>query len=190
LEDTLVCLTASIGLPLGEHGVIGYSRPWLHEELVHLPLLMRLPRCELAGWRLDALTQPVDLVPTFLEFLEVVAPPSHGHSLWPLLRNEVDQVRPFACSGMSSGNAVEWALRTQNWAFLLPLTAPSSEPERQAQLYVKPDDRWEVNDVRQHHLDLMEEMEKKLRDFCHPEASPSSKRLSVPPPRCNDSVPN
>jgi len=64
---------------------------------------------------------------------------------------------------MSSGNAVEWALRARNWAFLLPVAVPLGEAARQAQLYVKPDDRWEVNDLRQHHLELMEEMEKNLR---------------------------
>ena len=30
--------TSDYGHPLGEHGQIGLHRPWLHEELVHLPL--------------------------------------------------------------------------------------------------------------------------------------------------------
>ena len=125
---------------------------------------MRLPRGERAGLRLEALCQPVDLLPTFLEFLEMAAPPSHGHSLWPLVRDEVNQVRSFACSGMRCGDALEWALRTRDWAFLLPVASPPGEPARHAQLYAKPEDRWEVNDVRQHHLELVEELEKNLRD--------------------------
>jgi len=46
------------------------------------------------------------------------------------------------------------------WAFLLPRIENTGEPGR---LYVKPDDRWEVNDVRQQHMELTEEMEKILR---------------------------
>jgi hypothetical protein len=36
---------------------------------------------------------------------------------------------------------------------------------RGPQLYVKPDDRWEVNDVRQHHLEVAEHLEDVLRGF-------------------------
>ena len=43
LDETLLCVTARSGLPLGEHGMIGTPRPWLHDELVHVPLLLRLP---------------------------------------------------------------------------------------------------------------------------------------------------
>jgi arylsulfatase A-like enzyme len=164
-EDMLVCLTASQGLPLGEHGAIGYVRPWLHEELVHLPLLMRLPRGERPGLRVDGLTQPVDLFTTFLEFLAITPPPSHSRSLWPLIRDEVNQIRLHAYSGIRSDFAVEWALRSRDWALVLPVASCPEDSSRQGQLYAKPEDRWEVNDVRQHHLELAEDMEKKLRDY-------------------------
>ncbi len=163
LDNFLVILTAGSGLPLAEHGVIGLPYPWTYEELVHLPLVMRLPHAENAGLRLDALTQPVDLFPTLLEFLGLVPPPSHGRSLWPLVRSEVEQVRAQACSGVRAGGNIEWALRTRDWAFLLPVRAADGTLG-EAQLYVKPDDRWEVNDVRQHHLELMDAFEKTLRE--------------------------
>jgi hypothetical protein len=35
----------------------------------------------------------------------------------------------------------------------------------ESELYVKPDDRWEVNNVRQHHLELAERLEQTLRGF-------------------------
>jgi arylsulfatase A-like enzyme len=162
LDDTLICLTAPHGIALGEHAVIGMARPSLHEELVHLPLVMRLPGGAHAGARVAALTQPVDLFPTFLEFLGIAPPPTHGNSLWPVIRGDTDQVRAHACSGARAGEAVEWSLRTLEWAFLLPATAVDTS--RRPQLYVKPEDRWEVNDVRQHHLDLVETLEKTLRD--------------------------
>ena len=38
-------MTSDFGYPLGEHGQIGVHRPWLHEELVHIPLIIRY-----GGW--------------------------------------------------------------------------------------------------------------------------------------------
>jgi arylsulfatase A-like enzyme len=47
-----------------------------------------------AGTRVPAIVQPVDLVPTVLEFLDVPVPPSvQGRSLWPLVRGEVERLR-------------------------------------------------------------------------------------------------
>lgn len=163
LDDFLVVVTSDHGLPLGEHGIFGLHRPWLHDELVHVPLLMRLPGAAESGRRIAALTQSVDLMPTLLEAFAVPAPPVHGSSLLPLARGEVEQVRPHACIVLQQGETVEWALRTPEWAYLLPLTADPADAPREAQLYVKPDDRWEVNDLRQKHQDLAEELERTLR---------------------------
>jgi arylsulfatase A-like enzyme len=165
LDDLLVILTTDHGLPLGEHGVVGLSRPWPHEELIHLPLLVRLPGGADAGRRVAALTQPVDLLPTLLDAFGLPPPPVHGHSLLPLARGEREQVRSYACSGLRIGASAEWALRSPGWSFLLPLGAAADGPPRPPQLYVKPDDRWEVNNVLQHHLELAEHLEQTLRTF-------------------------
>src|SRR5262249_44200360 len=42
LDGLTVVVTGDHGLPLGEHGVVGNERPWLHDELTHVPLLVRL----------------------------------------------------------------------------------------------------------------------------------------------------
>src|SRR5262249_52586608 len=61
-DDCLVVLTSDHGQALGEHGIIGPYRPWLHDELVHIPLLLRLPArlassAESRNLRIPALTQ-------------------------------------------------------------------------------------------------------------------------------------
>ena len=165
LDDLLVVLTTDHGLPLGEHGVVGPCRPWLHDELIHLPLLVRLPGGAEAGRRVPALTQSVDLLPTLLDALGLPPAPAHGHSLLPLVRGEREQVRPYACAGLRVGDAVEWALRSPDWSFLLPVSPAPDGPPRLPRLYVKPDDRWEVNNVLQHHLELAEHLEQTLRGF-------------------------
>jgi arylsulfatase A-like enzyme len=163
-DELLLVLTADSGQQLGEHGVVGPVRPWLHEEVVHLPLIVRLPGGAEAGRRVAALTQPVDLAPTLADVYEASLPSAHGHSLVPLLQGEAEQVRDYACAGQRLGEKCEWSLRTREWAFLLP-EADGAPASRGPQLYVKPDDRWEVNNVVQHHPELVERMERTLRAF-------------------------
>lgn len=177
-DELLLCVTADRGLALGEHGILGEHRPWLHDELVHLPLILRLPGGAEAGRRIPALTQPLDLVPTLLAWLGLPLGEVHGQDLLPLVRGEVESVRAYACSGWQLGEAIEWALRTPEWAFLLPVQVPAADPPRSPQLYVRPDDRWEVNNVLQHHLELGEHFEQTLRAFV--EATRQPGRLRMP----------
>lgn len=179
-EEVLLLVTAERGLALGEHGVLGECRPWLHEEVVHLPLLMRFPDGREAGRRVAALTQPVDLAPTLLDFLGIALPEGlHGHSLLPLARGEAEKVRDYACTGLAHAGRIEWALRTSEWAFLLPIHQAADEPTRNPQLFVKPDDRWEINNLLQHNLELAEQFEKTLRAFMAASRQPGP---WVPPP--------
>jgi arylsulfatase A-like enzyme len=163
-EETLLIVTSDRGPPLGEHGTVGMYRPWLHDELIHLPFLMRLPGGVGAGRRIPGLTQSVDLYATLLDAFGIVSPPNPGYSLLPLARGETEEVRSHVCCGMRLGEREEWALRTREWAFILPVAAPADDPFRGPQLYVKPDDRWEVNNVLQHHLELGDRLEAVLRD--------------------------
>jgi hypothetical protein len=67
-------------------------------------------------------------------------------------------------------------LRTPEWSFVLPAARSQDSTPR---LYVRPDDHWEVNDVRQHHLELTEALEKTLRDFEQATRQPGP--LVIPP---------
>jgi arylsulfatase A-like enzyme len=165
MDKVLLVVTADRGFPLGEHGIVGYHRPWLYDELIHIPLLVRLPGAAEAGRRTSALTQPEDLMPTLLEAFGSPIPSVHGFSLLPLMRGEKDCLRSYACSGLQIGGGGELALRTSEWAFVLPWQTSLAGPPRTAQLYVKPDDRWEVNNVLQHHMDLADNLERVLRGF-------------------------
>ena len=156
--------TADRGLPLGEHGLIGYHRPWLHEELVHVPLIVRLPEAAEAGRRVWGLTQPADLAPTLARWLGVEAATGGGFDLAPLITGSVESVRPLVCTTLELGDAAEWAIRTPDWAYLLPVRTPPDDDPREPMLFERPDDRWEVNDLRVRNLDLADELERTLRE--------------------------
>lgn len=165
LDQTAAWLvTSDYGHPLGEHGQVGPHRPWLHEEFVHLPLLLRLPGAAEAGRRVAGLTQPADLMPTLLDLFGVELPTGlDGQSLLPLARGEAESLRAAAYSGLELNGVAEWAVRTEDWAYLLPGPQPDGDPARPPMLFEKPDDRWEVNDLRARNLERADELEAMLR---------------------------
>jgi arylsulfatase A-like enzyme len=164
LEDTMLIFTSDQGEPLGEHGIVRRFRPWLYEELIHTPLMIRLPGDKLGGSRHQALVQTVDLVPTVLAAFGVRHdgdPRIHGCDLLPLIRGEQTKVRDYACMGM---DAAEFAIRTHLWHLTLPVVADPEEP-RSAELYRKPEDRWDQNNVIEQHRDVADHLELALRRF-------------------------
>jgi arylsulfatase A-like enzyme len=180
-DSWMIIVTTDHGFPLGEHGLVGNSQPWLHEELVHLPLIVRFPQGRHGGERIGMLTQPVDLMPTLLEAFRLPSQGLDGSSLLPLIQGERERIRNFACSGLRNGAAAEYSLRTVDWAFLLPEETRSEDvrrPLRERQLYVKPDDRWEVNNVLQHHPEVAEHLEATLRALM--KAPPASPGVATP----------
>ena len=90
LESTLVIVTADHGESLGDAGRWGHhATP--DEEVIRVPLVLRLPSALPAGARVDAPVSVVDLTPTVLDLLPegLVAPMDglDGRSLLPLLAN-------------------------------------------------------------------------------------------------------
>jgi arylsulfatase A-like enzyme len=156
-------VTSDFGYPLGEHGQIGMHRPWLYEELVHLPLILQLPGAVEACRRVYGFTQPQDIAPTLLDLLGVKLPADMpGFNLLPLARGEVEVLRPHAITALELGDAAERAIRTDDWTFLLPVRVPPGET-REPQLFERPDDRCEVNDLRTRNIERADELEAELK---------------------------
>lgn len=163
LDDTLIVFTADQGEPLGEHGYVRRFRPWLYEELIHTPLIVRMPGGQFGGSRRQALVQTVDLLPTILSALDLPADvEAHGHDLLPLVRGEQVKVRDYACLGM---DVEEFAIRTREWHLILPIEPDPDDPPRSPELYRKPEDRWDQNNLAEVHPDVAEHLELTLRRF-------------------------
>jgi arylsulfatase A-like enzyme len=166
MEDTLVIFTSDQGEPLGEHGFVRRFRPWLYEELIHTPLIIRMPKGQRGGLRHQALVQTVDLLPTIVSALGLPPldhgeTPPHGFDLLPLIRGEQTKVRDYACMGM---DVAEFAIRTHLWHLIVPM---ENDPEelRTAELFRKPEDRWDQNNVIDQHPEVAEHLELALRRF-------------------------
>ncbi len=100
-DDTVVIVCTDHGHYLGERDLWGKPAVPLHEPLAHLPLLVWWPGDDVAGATCDALTTTVDLHATILDVLGAATPGrTHGRTLVPLLRREVDRVRDHVLAGM------------------------------------------------------------------------------------------
>lgn len=81
-DETLIVFTTDHGTMLAEHDYWLKNFMPLFNEIVQIPLIICLPGGERAGTRTDALTQTIDLMPTFLDVYGVPLPPHvHGTSL-------------------------------------------------------------------------------------------------------------
>ncbi len=88
-EDTVVAVTADHGEEFYEHAWLGHART-LYEEVLHVPLVLRLARGEAAGTVVGEPVSLVDLAPTLIDALGFDASDLDlpGRSLLPLVRGE------------------------------------------------------------------------------------------------------
>ena len=142
--DTALVVLGARGFPLGRNHRLGGIDQALFSELVQTPWLIRLPDGVGRMGRSQSLVQPGDLAATLLELAGLEREKgSHSQSLLPLIRNDVTVPREFICL---SSEDDEQAFRTPAWYLRLPRPQTAgavAAPE----LYAKPDDRWEMNDV-------------------------------------------
>jgi arylsulfatase A-like enzyme len=89
LEDALVIFTSDHGEEFNEHGFVGWHSHTLYDELLRVPLVIKLPASEHAGRRVRPLVRSIDLAPTVLDILAIPSPPGfEGMSVLPLLESE------------------------------------------------------------------------------------------------------
>lgn len=133
-DDTLVVLMSDHGQPMGEgehgHGLMRKCRPWPYEEVVHVPLIIRMPGAE-RGRRVKGFVQNVDVLPTMLDALGLLGnltPPEtgthfpsyddsdvQGESLLPLIYGEAESIRDHAITGYF-GKAV--SIITEDYSYI------------------------------------------------------------------------
>jgi arylsulfatase A-like enzyme len=151
-NETLLILLGARGYPLGEHRRVGWAElpaneTLLHEELIHVPFIVRVPDRTGAADRTPMLLQPADLAWSLADWFQLardsLAP--WGRSWLPVVRGELSSLRDRAC--LLASDHPEQAIRTPAWHLILPATSQEGDAATARKLYVKPDDRWEVNEV-------------------------------------------
>ena len=150
-SQALCIVTSPRGYPLGEHGCVGPCHVSLYEELLHVPFFVRFPGRTHALTRLNTLLQPADLWSLLVchggwMMSDETPPPC-------LILDELERVegRPVAACARGPGQR---AIRTPAWF----LREVQQEEGPRRELFVKPDDRWEVNEVSSRCHEVVEEL--------------------------------
>jgi len=156
-EPPLVTLVGSRGFALGEHAEAGTACRDLHGELLHVPWLLRVPgqrdgSSQGPPQRFSGLTQPSDLAATMIDWFALEAG-GDGRSLLTAYRECPSDWRQMVVAHDAGGQRV---VRTPAWMFRHK--AGESGCAGTPQLFAKPDDRWEVNDVASRCPDIVEAM--------------------------------
>lgn len=126
----------------------------IHQELLHVPLMIRIPGGEKLVGRSRALCDLADLGPAILDLCGIADSPT---TLGSVVRGESNTGRTELLHRSTDGR--QWALRTPEWLFLTNLdptqSADWSDPlEKEQQilenswLFARPEDRWQRNDLK------------------------------------------
>lgn len=105
-EKAAVVVVSDHGDEFWEHGDVGHAQS-VHQELVHIPLIIHAPGFMPVGKVVNADVEAMDVFPTLLEMAGIPIPPdTQGTSLVPLARDELAHSPRVALSqnlGMTRG---------------------------------------------------------------------------------------
>ncbi|MDR2116676.1 MAG: sulfatase-like hydrolase/transferase [Planctomycetaceae bacterium] len=144
-DDTLFLLFSTRGFSLGEHRRIGADN-YLYGENIQLPLFVRFPDEFGATVRIPALFGLSDLA----DFLNTVS--DNKSPFFNLIQEKTEMIHErLLITGKRDS-----AIVTPNWFYRK--VSEGYMKEGYIELYVKPDDRWETNNVADRCPEIIEEL--------------------------------
>jgi len=174
-EQTLFALTSPRGFPLGEHRRVGPCDMALYGELLQVPLFVRFPQKQHALARTQQIVQPHELFALIAESCGWTSSDGLRRStLLAELRGDEPPAR-IACSI----GPRQRAIRTPAWF----LREDRSDGSPRRELFAKPDDRWEANEVSSRCSDEVELLAAELDRFEEAARAGQLAQIAPLPPR-------
>jgi hypothetical protein len=184
-DDTLLVVLSARGISLGEHRRIGPVGDSLYGEVTQIPWFLRFPAGVGQSSRTQALVQPADLCATLAEWCRLPGAErptfGAGRSLMPLVQGTSETLRDRACAIMLPN---ERAIATPAWYMrvgvpplggaLPPKGGTPTDEHPRCELFVKPDDRFEVNEVADRCPDCVAQLQEAFAQFQQSCESPDS----------------
>jgi arylsulfatase A-like enzyme len=176
-EDTIVVVVSDHGEGLGEHGELEHSNQ-LHEEALHVALLIHAPGKQFAPRRIPEQVRTVDVMPTLLELVGIGSDglALQGRSLVPLMRGEkqADRVAFSHARRVDEHQNPQFTVSDGAWRLI-------DEPKAGKQwLYDRLHDPRELADVAAQHPDVVARLAKLLERQAQQDAYLREKIGSAP----------
>ena len=153
MDNSLIILLSDHGHPIGEHNIMLKVGDNLYNELVRIPMMIRFPKGEHAGKRINALVEIPDILPTVLDFIghPLDLEYMNGKSMVPLVNGEVDKIHQYVTIGFFGSE--DRNIRDEEWSFI------RRSGERRNELYNLLEDPEEKNNLVDKHPDRAREMD-------------------------------
>jgi len=171
-DETVLVVTSPRGFPLGEHRRVGPCDDALYGELLHVPLFIRFPKQLHALTRIGQVTQPAEVYSLVGEACGWL---NFGEKQTSAIMSELSGELLRGINVACAVGAEQRAIRTPAWF----LREQSTGDGLQRELFAKPDDRWEANEVSSRCGDIVELLAGELDRF---QAAVREGRLSESPP--------
>lgn len=153
-SNCLLGIIGTNGFPLGEHGVVGAQPPKLYSEVLHAPCILHPGNALPLGIRQGIILQP-NMVGGMLNFWFDPSVDDQDlyesvlNSFFPTLDGETTTGLAIAKDERST------YIKAPAWSMIV---CQSDGAELSTELYAKPDDRWEQNDVSSRAAVVVEKM--------------------------------
>lgn len=182
LDNTIIIVFSDHGEMFAKHGRFGRAggvRGTLYDDVVHIPLIMKVPKQ--SGKTVNGLVQIIDVMPTLLDMLGLTQPKqTQGKNLAPLISREEEEVNEYVFAGSKFGiqeirptwplypfQSINESVRSREWKLIHEITF-NGEGEAMKdvyELYNMKDDPDELHDLKSEQYAVFEELKEVLGNW-------------------------
>jgi arylsulfatase len=164
-DNTLVILTGDHGESMYQHDIY-FDHHGLYDDVIHVPLIMRLPGVIPAGTRIQNMVQHLDIAPTVMDLVRpaVSTEGMEGSSLLPLACGTVHTGGYESIVSCENTWQKKWCLRTQTHKLILSRELDHHGMPRR-ELYDLVADPLETNNLADDQTQIADAMEQELEDW-------------------------
>lgn len=173
-DDMLIVVTSDHGEEFGEHGGF-YHGTTIYEEVVHVPLFVKLPQNQRAGTTVGHWVEEADLMPTILARVGAEIPSG-------VQGNSLDEGSPFVLTEENHEGHILASLRTEvDGVAWLVITANEDNPrgQRPVELYNVDEDPMQERDLAEREPELTSTLLERLASARLAAAQGAVERSSV-----------
>ena len=198
LENTIVVIFSDHGEMFAKHGRFGRAgavRGTLYDDVVHVPLVMKVPKQQ--GKRVGGLVQIIDAMPTLLDVLDIPKPAqAQGKSLVSLAKEKKEDINQYVFAGSEFGlvegrnfslqvyawQSINESVRTKEWKLIHEtiLDEGGGVKEDTYELYNLKEDPDELRNVAEQQPAETSELKRILKSWADAAKSYDVKNVSSP----------